>query len=151
MKCPCCDHQFTDAEGRSTCTACVAKSGCGLLRCPTCGFESAREPRIVDRLRHAFHAVKWRLGGRRTPPDPACTPSMALSDLHRGEEAVVEMFGELHSVRKFLSLGILPGTIVQVLRASPGVVVRVGYSEFAFDRALASTVKVKRLSARHRP
>jgi Fe2+ transport system protein FeoA len=75
---------------------------------------------------------------------------MPLCDLEKGEHAIIERFEELGHVRKFLSLGLLPGTSITLLKASPAVVVRAGYSEFALDRALAATVSVRRLSARVR-
>ncbi|MBX7245661.1 MAG: ferrous iron transport protein A [Candidatus Sumerlaeaceae bacterium] len=72
-------------------------------------------------------------------------PSAVLSDLAKGETALIERFSDLAHVRKFLSLGILPGTSITVLKQSPAVVLRVGYSEFAFDRRLAGTVQVRRM------
>lgn len=49
-------------------------------------------------------------------------------------------------MKKFIALGILPGTHVTIVKHTPTVVLRVGYSEFAFDRPLASTVKVHRVA-----
>jgi len=76
----------------------------------------------------------------------ACAGAVPLSNLRSGESAVIEKFLQIGNVRKFLSLGILPGTHVTIVRHSPAVVLRVGYSEFALDRALASTVQVHRLT-----
>ena len=68
---------------------------------------------------------------------------MLLSDLKQGQDAIIEAFEDLAHVRKFLSLGILPGTQVHIIKRFPAVVLRAGYSEFAFDRRLAKTVRVQ--------
>jgi Fe2+ transport system protein FeoA len=74
-----------------------------------------------------------------------CCGEVNLAELRSGESGVIEKYAEIAHVRKFLSMGILPGTHVTVMRHSPAVVLRVGYSEFAFDRQLAGTVQVHRL------
>ena len=70
---------------------------------------------------------------------------MPLNEVGEGESAEVVKFTDTANQRKFLSLGILPGTVIQIVRRWPAVVLRVGYSEFAFDHALAATVVVRRL------
>lgn len=87
--------------------------------------------------------------GPPSPEDPAAVPAMrdgrpTMASLRKGETAVVERFAEPRHARKFLSLGILPGTGITVLKQYPAIVLRVGYSEFAFDRKLAATVLVRR-------
>ncbi len=76
-----------------------------------------------------------------THSSPAGT---TLASLRQGDTAFIERFAAPQHARKFLSLGILPGTSVTVLKQFPAIVLRVGYSEFAFDRKLASTVIVRR-------
>lgn len=172
MTCVACGFGFDEETAKNTCDSCAAKGGCGLARCPRCGYEQGRLPRPLARL------MAWWSGRRRAAaaaraagsvsatglaaglaPDGtaaddeyntsgACAGSIALSDLRDGESAVVERFRQVGHVRKFLSLGILPGTHLTVLRAKPAVVLRVGYSEFAFDRELAATVEVHRLTLR---
>lgn len=89
-------------------------------------------------------------GPDRAPQeDSAAVPAMrdgrpTMASLRKGETAVVERFAEPRHARKFLSLGILPGTGITVLKQYPAIVLRVGYSEFAFDRKLAATVLVRR-------
>jgi Fe2+ transport system protein FeoA len=148
MICPCCGEEFTNAESFEACTGCLARSACGLVKCPHCNYESTREPGLVKRLRMAFGPKpKPRLPANTAAP-PDCPVSLLLSELHPGESASIETFLDMGQMKKFIALGILPGTHVTVVKHSPSVVLRVGYSEFAFDRPLASTVKVHRL-ARH--
>lgn len=150
MRCACCGSELTEAAAREACASCLARNGCRLIRCPHCGYESAREPGVLSALRRIVHYVWWLVRGRRVSDSGVCLPAMPLCDLRKGEHAVIERFEELGHVRKFLSLGLLPGTSITMLKASPAVVVRAGYSEFAFDRTLAGTVMVRRLTARNR-
>lgn len=141
--CSSCGYEFGQEEGHIACGTCVSKGGCGMVKCPKCGLEQARTPAFLERLLGFF---------RRSTPNGAAAGeagaipagSLLLSGLQAGETAVVEKFLDTANVRKFLSLGILPGTQLTVIRNSPVVVLRVGYSEFAFDRALASTLQVQR-------
>ena len=71
-------------------------------------------------------------------------PGTTLASLRQGDTAYIERFAAPEHARKFLSLGILPGTSITVLKQFPAIILRVGYSEFAFDRKLASTVIVRR-------
>ena len=79
-----------------------------------------------------------------TDAAPAPRSGMTLASLRQGDTAFIERFAAPEHARKFLSLGILPGTSITVLKQFPAIVLRVGYSEFAFDRKLASTVIVRR-------
>ncbi len=105
-----------------------------------------RQPHPLARLK------QWLFGKREsqqlaTPPaEGLCQrPSFTLAEIPPGRHALVERFLDPSHVRKFLSLGVLPGTTLTVLKQSPAVVVRVGYSEFAFDKALAQTVLVRKI------
>ena len=147
MICPCCGEEYDIVEGQSACQGCPASGMCSLARCPHCGYESAREPGFLGRLKGLFMPPPPR------PPD--CPQDIAngrahcsLADLEAGEGAVVEGFRQHANVRKFLSMGILPGTHVTIVKTWPAFVVRAGYSEFAFDRTLAAIVKVHRLGER---
>jgi Fe2+ transport system protein FeoA len=145
MICPFCRHEFEEAEGWIACDGCVARKGCGLVRCPSCGFESAREPALLTRLRYMF--TRRRIPGVSAPL--VClekTTAVTLADLKPGETAVIERFSDGQHIRKFLSLGILPGMNVTLVKDFPAIVLRIGYSEFALDHSLAYAVHVHRLS-----
>ncbi len=106
------------------------------------------EPGLIGIVRSIGRAVRGLLPRSASGADAAgnCCGSISLAQLKQGESCVIEKYLEVGHVRKFLSLGILPGTYVTVLKHSPLVVLRVGYSEFAFDRPLANTVQVHRLA-----
>jgi len=107
-------------------------------------MEMPRPPHPLARL------LEWLFGKREKKLAPALDglcqrPGLTLAEISPGGHALVERFLEPTHVRKFLSLGVLPGSTVTVLKQTPAVVLRLGYSEFAFDKALAQTVLVRKL------
>ena len=57
MICGFCHQEFRPEEAEKTCQACPLR-GCGLLRCPRCGYEMPREPGWVQWLnRRKRHRV----------------------------------------------------------------------------------------------
>ncbi|HBF34607.1 TPA: hypothetical protein DDW35_08580 [Candidatus Sumerlaeota bacterium] len=140
MQCPSCHKEFDPSESIAACASCAGKGSCGRIRCPHCGNETVREPNILQKIRNLFPVRK-----KKSPVHPGQLKKakLLLSDLKQGQNAMIEAFEDLAHVRKFLSLGILPGTPVHVVKRFPAVVLRSGYSEFAFDRRLAKTVRVQ--------
>jgi len=49
--CPLCGHSFTEETAANECRSCTLFAGCQWVRCPKCGYEWPREPRIVRWLR----------------------------------------------------------------------------------------------------
>jgi len=144
MICRECGTEFDETQSEVACALCCSRSHCAMVKCPNCGMEMPREPHPLARLRERL------FGKRQKPlqpaPDGLCQrPGRTLAEVPPGHQALVERFLDPSHVRKFLSLGILPGTSLTVVKHSPAVVVRVGYSEFAFDKALAQTVLVRSL------
>jgi Fe2+ transport system protein FeoA len=145
--CSACKYEFTREEAKGACNTCASSGGCGKARCPRCGYETIFEPGLVGLVKKIFRRRPQIIDADHvTAAAPGnCCGAVALSELRQGESGVIEKYAEIAHVRKFLSMGILPGTHITVLKHSPAVVLRVGYSEFAFDRALAGTVQVHRL------
>lgn len=68
-----------------------------------------------------------------------------LSQLRPGQHARVESIDEENrdDLRKVLTLGILPGDDVELIRRSPSVVFAHGATQFALDARLASCIRVE--------
>ena len=43
MKCPLCGYVFNEEKAASGCAGCSIKKGCGLVKCPNCGYETVAE------------------------------------------------------------------------------------------------------------
>lgn len=58
MTCAFCSLEFSEEEARkSACSRCGRSGGCGMIRCPRCGYEAPVEPDWIKRLK------RW-MGGR---------------------------------------------------------------------------------------
>lgn len=68
-----------------------------------------------------------------------------LSDLLPGQHARVESLDEdnREDLRKVLTLGILPGDEVELIRRSPSIVFAHGATQFALDARLAARIRVE--------
>jgi hypothetical protein len=47
VDCAMCGHSFTKEEGAACRSGCPMASGCGMLTCPSCGYEFPKESAIV--------------------------------------------------------------------------------------------------------
>lgn len=72
--------------------------------------------------------------------------SARLGDLKAGTSCTVVRLdsGTPDRLRRLLALGVLPGSRLEVTQAWPGIVFRMGFSEFALDRELARSIIVVR-------
>ena len=61
MNCGFCGKVLDEDRSQPACRACPVGSGCGLVRCPYCGFENPGTPRWIAYL-------KKRLGGSAAAP-----------------------------------------------------------------------------------
>ena len=79
-----------------------------------------------------------------------CRTRTSLSEMHPGQEArVVEIkTNDPSQLRKLIAMGLLPGTIVTLVRRAPVCVFRVGESEFACDESISRAVLVAGVEAR---
>ena len=47
MKCPLCNYQFREEDSEVACQGCPLAGGCHTVRCPNCGYETPKEPKLV--------------------------------------------------------------------------------------------------------
>jgi len=58
MKCPFCSFEFDAACAEKGCSSCGKAKGCGLLKCPRCGYGVLPEPAWAARLKKIFRKGK---------------------------------------------------------------------------------------------
>lgn len=51
ITCGFCGREFVEDPSQATCQACPIKKSCGLMRCPHCGYENAREPGWIAKIK----------------------------------------------------------------------------------------------------
>jgi len=71
---------------------------------------------------------------------------MSVADMEVGQSAVVASIEEApaSTIRRLLSLGVMPGESLILEQKSPAFIVRVGWTQVALDHETASEVLVER-------
>jgi len=58
VKCSLCGFEFSEGEARRGCSGCASLGGCGLIRCPNCGYEWPPEPAWLTKLMRVWKGKK---------------------------------------------------------------------------------------------
>jgi DtxR family Mn-dependent transcriptional regulator len=92
--------------------------------------------------------------GKPIPPGSCCEQArvegavgvVALTELKPGEPAEIAYLAanDVRKMQKLMSMGVLPGTSVMLLRTYPSYIFKVGHSEFAVDEELAGEIFVRK-------
>lgn len=92
--------------------------------------------------------------GKPIPPGSCCEQArasgtvgvVALTELKPGDPGEIAYLaaGDVRKMQKLMSMGVLPGTSVTLLRTYPSYIFKVGQSEFAVDEELAREIFVRR-------
>jgi DtxR family Mn-dependent transcriptional regulator len=92
--------------------------------------------------------------GKAIPPGTCCEQAratgevgvVALTELKPGEPGEIAYLAatDVRKMQKLMTMGVLPGTSVTLLRTYPSYIFKVGHSEFAVDEELASEIFVRR-------
>lgn len=60
MKCGFCGYEFSGDESKTGCRGCPLSKRCNKYKCPNCGYEMPKEPKLIEILK------KW---GRKNDKD----------------------------------------------------------------------------------
>ena len=92
--------------------------------------------------------------GKAIPPGTCCEQAratgevgvVALTELKPGEPGEIAYLAasDVRKMQKLMTMGVLPGTSVTLLRTYPSYIFKVGHSEFAVDEELAREIFVRR-------
>lgn len=149
MTCSFCGTVFEEAGSRHECRECVFAAGCRSVRCPKCHYEAPEVDGWLKKISEWGEkmAKKWRgepavwdanrrIGG---------VPVVSLAEMGQGASGVVVdlVAGNDGQAGKCLSLGILPGTRITLLKRSPSFIFSIGYSQFAVDEGMAGVILVQ--------
>lgn len=146
LTCSMCGHTFDPAD-QACCLDCPLNSGCTLVRCPVCGFETA-DPNQSG-LARLFNRLFLKPGTRQAPllPNWHCT----LADVSPGSRAEVGGFlPGLSSERQahLHAYGLAPGIWVQVKQQRPVTVILVDQTEIALEAELACQIRINQVAPR---
>jgi hypothetical protein len=58
VECGMCGHSFTRQEGAACRSGCPMATGCGMVTCPSCGYEFPPESKIVSLITRLTRPVR---------------------------------------------------------------------------------------------
>lgn len=141
IHCAMCGHKF-NPDQHLACQACPVQSGCSLVCCPACGYQTVnpRRSKIV-RLMNFLSANK----NSTSPAGPQKTEG-SLAGVPPGMKAkVIDFSADFPPERKayLQAYGMVPDYWVTVLGHSPVTIVQLDNIELALENELASGIKVQ--------
>jgi len=93
--------------------------------------------------------------GKPIPPGSCCEQArqegevgvVALTELKAGERGEIAYLSatDVSKMQKLMSMGVLPGSELQVTRTFPSYIFKVGHSEFAVDSELAREIFIRKV------
>jgi Fe2+ transport system protein FeoA len=143
-QCPLCGFgfEFDPARDSGGCSSCPLGKGCGLVLCPNCRYEFPEESQVVSWFSRLFKRAKGDIPAALWEDAPADIPLSELGSGKLGE--IVALHTERKSRADRLSaMGLTPGSRVRVKQRFPSVVIEIGETEIALDRAITQDILVR--------
>ena len=141
IQCSMCGQRF-DPELHLACQACLLHSGCNLVCCPACGYQTVDPGRSkMVRLARFFTKLRSSSGSAQDRKDKT-----TLADVPAGCRAKVVGFSAGFPLdrRVYLqSYGLVLNYSVQVVQHSPVTIVRLDHIELALENDLARGILVQ--------
>ena len=141
IQCSMCGQRF-DPEQHIACQACPMHSGCNLVCCPACGYQTVDPGRSkMVRLARFFTKLRSSSGSAQDRKDKT-----TLADVPAGCRAKVVGFSAGFPLdrRVYLqSYGLVLNYSVQVVQHSPVTIVRLDHIELALENDLARGILVQ--------
>lgn len=124
-----------------------------LIHEKACKFEHILDRGLDDRICALLGHPKICPHGSPIPPGDCCKRNIehkgiivaALSRLKTEQKGTVAYIaaGEQEILQKVMSMGVLPGTKIELIRRFPSYVFQSGHSQFAVDRQIADSIYVR--------
>ena len=128
-------------------------SGHDLVDESACKFEHLLHKGIEEKICTLLGHPKTCPHGHPIPPGSCCEASResdvrlvaTLADLRVGQKGTIAYLHvtDPDKMQKLMSMGVLPGTTVSLIRRDPSYVFQVGFSQFAVDADLAGGIFVR--------
>ena len=143
-QCPLCVCQFEFDPARNTggCSSCPLGKGCGLVLCPNCRYEFPEESQVVSWFSRLFKRAKKPDAAPMWDDAPGEIPLSELGAGKIGEIVAIEAERKVRAER-LSAMGLTPGSRVRVKQRFPSVVLEIGETEIALDRAITQDIRVR--------
>ena len=148
MICTLCGSEF-DATAVACHAKCAMGSGCNLVCCPNCGFQTVDETksRLAGLLRRLWPSDRGTAGHswRRGPNTPNRALEVPLTHIPVRTEVEVQRLTNMPASRqtRLSTFGVVPGSQVEVLQRHPSPTIRVGETELALSAEILDQIWVR--------
>ena len=125
-----------------------------LMEDTACQFEHLIRKEVEDNICTLLGHPKVCPHGRPIPPGRCCTKRSRspksivsnLADLKKGAKGKVAYLhtGDNKKLQKLMTMGILPGVLVEVVQTFPTHVFKIGHMQVAVDREMAGDIFIRR-------
>jgi hypothetical protein len=141
IECGLCGYHY-DPDQHIACQSCPLHSGCNLVCCPACGYQTV-DPQRSLLVRLASYLPKFR-GSAKMQPE--AYEGLSLADIPPGEQA--ELLGysnDFPADRKayLQAYGLVVNHQIQVVQHSPVTIIRLDNLELALENDLARGIRVQ--------
>jgi len=138
IKCSFCGTEFDENDSVKACAGCPMSKACNKLKCPNCGYEALKEPKLIRLIKGLFSSKR----------DVQCSSENKkknLSQMKSGDTGIIQsiMTNDSSILKKLMCMGILPGASLSLLQTFPAYVVQVGFTHVAIDKDIASVIIVE--------
>lgn len=123
MKCKLCGYQFNKKQAIQSCASCPLTFNCPLVKCPNCNYEWPYHSEEKNKLAPLI-SLK---GGEKGIIDSICT-------------------SQTEHLKKIISLGIMPGLTIEMIKRFPTLLCQIGFSQFALDDEIAKYILVSKIN-----
>ena len=144
ITCTFCGYNFSEEDADKSCSGCPMSKSCNKLKCPKCNFENVRPLKfpllaISNWLLAKTRAKKAKANGQKPIVD-----TNNLTELKIGQQAEIMKLDVLdnNDLKKLTIFGIIPKEEVLLLQKYPSYVIKVGNTQVALDKHIASCIKV---------
>jgi DtxR family Mn-dependent transcriptional regulator len=118
-----------------------------------CQFEHILHPEVEESICTLLGHPKVCPHGKSIPPGDCCLKSKwvieskikPLSALNPGNKGIITYIhtGNNKTLQKLMAMGVLPGRTISLLHKFPSYVFKIGHSQTAIDREIASEIYVR--------
>jgi Fe2+ transport system protein FeoA len=141
LRCALCGHELVPAALPCH-SECPLGPRCGLICCPSCGYQVVDETRsLLGRLIRGRPLKSLAPGAR--PPGSATT-EVPLTHVPQGTEVEIRSLRDMPSGRsaRLSAFGVVPGTSVTLVQRRPVPVVRIGETDLALSEEILGEIWV---------
>jgi Fe2+ transport system protein FeoA len=137
-----CGLEFNEKEGKNACASCVMK-GCGMIKCPNCGYELPLEAKSLTSFKRGIVKLKQLIKKEKFElKDNAVIP---ITKLKKGITAKIAYINteNKNRLQKLMSLGILPGKPIELIQKFPSYVLQIRHTQAVVDKEIAQDIFVR--------